>query len=66
MNDLVSGCAQKGSRSGIKSTLTCFFSVELPGIEPAALPGKNSSDLPIRSLWFRFSPAGYLRILLGS
>jgi hypothetical protein len=35
--------------------------VELPGIEPDALPGNMRSELPVRSISFRFSPARYLR-----
>src|SRR6202022_3872378 len=30
-------------------TLTSIFSVELPGFEPAALPGLYPSELPVRS-----------------
>ena len=37
------------------------FSVELPGIEPELLLGKIHSELLFRSVWFRFSPARYLR-----
>ena len=37
------------------------FLVELPGIEPDALPGLLPSELPFRSVSFRFSPARYLR-----
>jgi hypothetical protein len=50
--------------------LTSTFSVELPGIEPELLPGKMPSDLPVRSVSFRFSPARYLwfrsRVLTAS
>jgi hypothetical protein len=35
--------------------------VELPGIEPDALPGKMHPDLPVRYFSFRFSPVRYLR-----
>ena len=42
--------------------LTGIFSVELPGIEPAALPGKMPSDLTVRYVSFRFNTARYLRI----
>jgi hypothetical protein len=42
--------------------LTSIFSVELPGIEPAALPGKMPSDLTVRYVSFRFNTARYLRI----
>jgi hypothetical protein len=37
------------------------FSVELPGIEPDGLTGLLPSELPFRSVSFRFSPARYLR-----
>jgi hypothetical protein len=37
------------------------FSVELPGIEPDALPGLMPSDQRFRSVSFLFSPARYLR-----
>ena len=37
------------------------FLVELPGIEPELRPGKMHSELLFRSVWFRFSPARYLR-----
>jgi hypothetical protein len=37
------------------------FLVELPGIEPAALPGKIASDLPVRSVSFRLSTSRYLQ-----
>jgi hypothetical protein len=30
--------------------LTSIFSVELPGIEPDALPGNLGSELPVRSI----------------
>ncbi len=36
IDDLVSGCAQKGSRPGQKYSLTSIFFVELPGIEPVS------------------------------
>ncbi|MGO8940123.1 MAG: hypothetical protein ACLQLO_24395, partial [Mycobacterium sp.] len=36
--------------------------MELPGIEPAALPGKMPSDLPVRSVPLRFVPVRYLRL----
>jgi hypothetical protein len=35
--------------------------VELPGIEPAALPGLLPSELPVRSVSVRFVPVRYLR-----
>jgi hypothetical protein len=46
----------------IPTSLTSGFSVELPGIEPDALPGKTAADLQFHSVSFRFSPAHYLRI----
>ena len=42
--------------------LTSTFSVELPGIEPAALPGLLLPELPVRSVSFRFSASRYLQI----
>ena len=42
-------------------TLTSTFSVELPGIEPELLLGKMHSELLLRSAWFHFGPARYLR-----
>jgi hypothetical protein len=36
--------------------------VELPGIEPASLPGLLPSELPIRYVSFPFSTARYLRV----
>lgn len=41
--------------------LTSSFSVELPGIEPDALPGNLGSELPVRSISAQFSTAHYLR-----
>ena len=41
--------------------LTSYFSVELPGIEPDALPGNMHSELHVRSISFRFNPSRYLR-----
>src|SRR5271169_6860216 len=41
--------------------MTCCFSVELPGIEPDDLPGLLPSELPVRSVSFRFGPLRYLR-----
>jgi hypothetical protein len=38
--------------------------VELPGIEPAALPGLLPSELPVRYVSFRFNTARYLRFRL--
>ena len=35
--------------------------MELPGIEPELLPGKMHSELLLRSAWFHFGPARYLR-----
>ena len=46
--------------------LASLFSVELPGIEPVALPGLLPSDLPVRDVSFRFSQARYLRFVLRS
>jgi hypothetical protein len=45
--------------------LTRPFSVELPGIETAALPGLLASEQAIRSVWFRFLPVNYLRFRSG-
>jgi hypothetical protein len=42
--------------------LTSCLVVELPGIEPASLPGKMPSELRFRYVSFRFSPARYLRV----
>jgi hypothetical protein len=42
--------------------LTSLFSVELPGIEPAAPPGLLASEQQFRSASLRFVPAGYLRL----
>jgi hypothetical protein len=36
--------------------------VELPGIEPDALPGLLPSELLFRYISFQFSPARYLRL----
>src|SRR5271163_3011103 len=41
--------------------LTSTFSVELPGIEPDALPGLLPSKLPVRYISVRFGPVRYLR-----
>jgi hypothetical protein len=41
--------------------LTSAFSVELPGLETDALPGKMHSGLLFRYVSFPFSPARYLR-----
>jgi hypothetical protein len=46
--------------------LTSFSLVELPGIEPGALPVLLPSELPVRYVPFRFNPARYLRFVLGS
>jgi hypothetical protein len=35
--------------------------MELPGIEPDALPGNITSDLQVHSVSFRFNPARNLR-----
>ena len=40
--------------------LTSIFSVELPGIEPVALPGLLPAELQFHSASFRFSPARHL------
>jgi hypothetical protein len=42
--------------------LTSTFLVELPGIEPAALPGLLPSDLAFRYVPFQFIPVRYLRL----
>ena len=36
--------------------------VELPGIEPDAPPGNMPSELPVRSISFRFSPGSLPRV----
>jgi hypothetical protein len=41
--------------------LTSIFSVELPGIEPASLPGLLPSELQFRYVSFPFSTVRYLR-----
>jgi hypothetical protein len=41
--------------------LTSVFPVELPGIEPDALPGLLACELRFRYVSFQFSPARYLR-----
>ena len=46
---------------GTFSPLTSIFSVELPGIEPDALPGRMPSKLRFRSVSVRFVPVRYLR-----
>jgi hypothetical protein len=46
--------------------LTSTCSVELPGIEPAALPGLLPSELPVRYISFPFSTPRYLRFRFGS
>jgi hypothetical protein len=43
------------------AALTSIFSVELPGIEPASLPGLLPSELLFCYVSFRFSPVRYLR-----
>lgn len=48
------------------SALTCFFTVELPEIEPATLPGFLAAELPVRCISFPFSPAGHPRLWFGS
>ena len=42
--------------------LTSTFSVELPGIEPDALPGLLSFQLQFRYVSFRFVTVRYLRL----
>ena len=42
------------------------FFVELPGIEPELLPGEMLSELQFHYVSVRFSPARYLRFVLGS
>jgi hypothetical protein len=42
--------------------LTSTFFVELPGIEPAALPGEMPLELALRYVSLRFSPSRYLRL----
>ena len=54
------------SRSYSDVALIYMFFVELPGIEPASLPGLLPSDLPVRYVSFPFSPARYLRFRYGS
>jgi len=49
-----------GSRRQSKG-LTSTFSVELPGIEPVALPGLLLPELPVRSDSAQFSTTRYLR-----
>jgi hypothetical protein len=44
------------------SYLGQLFPVELPGIEPAALPGLLSCELLFRYVSFPFSTSRYLRI----
>jgi hypothetical protein len=41
-------------------------SVELPGIEPEALPGNMLCEMQFHYVSVRFSPVGYLRFRLGS
>ena len=45
--------------------LTSRFPVELPGIEPDALPGNLPPELPVRSISVQFSTSGYLRFRPG-
>ena len=44
------------------NAMTSEYLVELPGIEPDALRGIMHSELPVRSISFRFSPVRYLRL----
>ena len=48
------------------AALTSVFSVELPGIEPELLRGEMLSELQFHYVSVRFSPARYLRFVLGS
>lgn len=52
----------KESWPGLKHTLTSIFFVELPGIEPDALPGLLASELLFRYISFQFSTSRYLWI----
>jgi hypothetical protein len=56
--------------SFLLTLVNSYFSVELPGIEPAALPGLLASELPVRYVSFPFSPPRYLplrpRVLTAS
>jgi site-specific DNA recombinase len=63
------------SSSGLGPTLADVLSdpgsskaslVELPGIEPVALPGNMRSELPVRSVSFRFIPLVACGFVLGS
>ena len=60
---------RKQVRAKIRPDLLLLL-VELPGIEPASLPGNMPSELPVRSVSVRFSPARYLgfcsRVLTAS
>jgi hypothetical protein len=56
---------KKGLWSGfVPSDL--LFLVELPGIEPDALPGKMHPGLPVRYVSFQFNPAVTCGFVLGS
>ena len=42
--------------------LTSIFLVELPGIEPASLPGQMPSEMRFRYVSFQFVPGEYLQV----
>jgi hypothetical protein len=48
------------------NVLSRSFSVELPGIEPAALPVLLAPELLVRYVSFPFSPARYMRLRFES
>jgi hypothetical protein len=48
---------------GSFARVSAALSVELPGIEPACLPGNLPSERLFSSVSFRFSPSRYLRFL---
>ena len=43
-------------------TQTCSFVVELPGIEPDALPGNMPSEVPVRYASIQFGPHSLLAV----
>jgi len=47
-------------------THTSAFPVELPGIEPASLPGNLPSELQVHSVSFQLVPVITCRFVLGS
>ena len=62
MDDLVWGVPKmcpRGANLGVKTPLNCMFLVELPGIEPASLPGQMPSEMRFRYVSFQFVPAEY-------